>query len=492
MAGLIHDLPRGNHHDGQSPAAAFEAPETVAADPALAFEPGKLFLGVVGGEVQSEHLPTGRLERAVHGGTPIGVDDDRHIVTIAGSRSGKGRSVIIPNLLSYPGSVLATDPKGELATITARYRAEGLGQTVYVLDPFKTTSPDAQAYSAAFNPLTILDPNSETIVEDAGLIADALIVTGGSDPHWDESARNFIEGVTLHVATDPAYAQRRDLITVRDLVMGQNPDLQTEMESNTAANHAIIDAANEFYEKADRERESVLSTARRQLRFLTYRPIQDVLRGPSIDLRTLKTHQTTVYLCLPAMRMSTCFRWFRLFVNLTLAALETEKHRPARPVLLLLDEFAILGHMKTIEDAAGQIAGLGGKLWPILQDLGQLKALYKDRWETFMGNAGTLQFFGNSDLTTLDWISNRLGQTTIQSTSQSSPSFKARAARGESGKSRSMQIHNLMTAEEASRFFGREDPLMRQLIVRPGYSPMILQRAYYDRHRLFEGKFAGI
>ena len=60
-------------------------------------------------------------------------DDDRHLVTLAGSRAGKGRSLIIPNLLSYPGSVVCIDPKGENAAVTARYRREVLGQEVVVL-----------------------------------------------------------------------------------------------------------------------------------------------------------------------------------------------------------------------------------------------------------------------------------------------------------------------------------------------------------------------
>ena len=58
---------------------------------------------------------------------------------------------------------------------------------------------------------------------------------------------------------------------------------------------------------------------------------------------------------------------------------------------MIMDEFPILGHMQQIEDAAGQVAGFGVKLWPIIQDLSQLKALYKDRWETFMGNSGVIQ-----------------------------------------------------------------------------------------------------
>jgi type IV secretion system protein VirD4 len=104
------------------------------------------------------------------------------------------------------------------------------------------------------------------------------------------------------------------------------------------------------------------------------------------------------------------------------------------PVLFVLDEFASLGHMRQIEDAAGQIAGYGVKLWHVLQDLGQLKALYKERWETFMGNAGILQFFGNNDLTTLEWVSKRLGTTTLEQQSGSvvTPSAAARGAQGES------------------------------------------------------------
>ena len=135
--------------------------------------------------------------------------------------------------------------------------------------------------------------------------------------------------------------------------------------------------------------------------------------------------------------MGTCGRWLRLFVNLALQAMERTPGAPAAgcPVLFVLDEFASLGHMRQIEDAAGQIAGYGVKLWPILQDLGQLKALYKDRWETFMGNAGVLQFFGNNDLTTLEWISKRLGTTTIEQLSAVRTSRRAQRRAGATGES---------------------------------------------------------
>lgn len=486
---LLGDLPRGCQNAGVSPAASFATTSDIRSTESLQHSENKIFLGAVDTTIHQHRLPNGRLERFAMGGTPIGIDDDRHMITFAGSRSGKGRAVNVPNHLSYRGSILSIDPKGELASITARFRSETLHQKVYVLDPFNTTSDHIKPFQCAYNPLTILDPEDPSIIENAGLIADALVVTSDEDPHWDESARNWIEGIILHVATHPGYREQRDLVTVRDLLMGQNPSLKQELLTNTAANNAVIDAATDFYEKQDRERDSVLSTARRHIRFLGYVPIQNVLRGDSINLAELKTQETTIYLCLPAMRMSTCFRWLRLFINLTLAMMENVKHRPALPVLLCLDEFPILGHMKSIEDAAGQLAGFGCKLWPILQDLGQLKALYRDRWETFLGNCGVLQFFGNNDLTTLEWISRRLGQTSIQTASENDISLEAKTGKGESGQSWSAHIHDLMTPEEVSRFFGRDDPLLRQLIIRPGFKPMILQRAYYDKHNLFKGKF---
>jgi type IV secretion system protein VirD4 len=488
----------------RAPQACFVSEADILAAPALQFEEGneegKLFLGIIGGTVQKERLTDGRIDRFVLGGHAIGIGDDRHIITVAGSRSGKGRAALLPNLLTYPGSALVIDPKGDLAKYTADYRSRALKQKVYVFDPFGAAGALSQQFTGSFNPLSILQVGSSTLVEDAGLIADALIVPSGNDPHWDESARMFVETAVLHVSTWPDYEGKRDLLSVASVInrallrgMGQKFLIEEEMDSNPVEEGAVQNGSRAFYDRSERELESVLSTVRRHLHFLGYRKMKPVLRDTgvtSLDLTSLKRQPTTLYLVLPAMRMGTCSRWLRLFVNLTLAAMETEKAKPRYPVLMCLDEFAVLGTMKTIEDAAGQIAGLGCKLWPVLQDLGQLKALYKDRWETFMGNAGVLQFFGNSDLTTLEWISKRLGQTTVVNPGKSDVSYDARVLGGTTGESWSQATQDLMTAEEVSRFFGRDDPYLRQLIIRPTFPPMVLKRAFYDKHELFREKYA--
>ncbi len=91
----------------------------------------------------------------------VELKDDRHMMTIAGSRGGKGVSVIIPNLLSFDGSVLCIDPKGENAKITARRRRE-MGQDVFIVDPFHICGDT----SDSLNPFDTLNADSISIRKD--------------------------------------------------------------------------------------------------------------------------------------------------------------------------------------------------------------------------------------------------------------------------------------------------------------------------------------
>ncbi|WMS45367.1 type IV secretory system conjugative DNA transfer family protein, partial (plasmid) [Acuticoccus sp. MNP-M23] len=129
--------------------SAWEDLATVEPDE-IEFRPGRFFVGAFEGRY-------------------VGLADDRHLLTVAGSRAGKGTSLIVPNILFWPASVIAIDPKGELATITARRRGD-LGK-VYVLDPFEKVEGEGVKYRASYNPLAALDPDSESGHEMAGMIA---------------------------------------------------------------------------------------------------------------------------------------------------------------------------------------------------------------------------------------------------------------------------------------------------------------------------------
>ena len=491
VAGFPRGLPDG---DRARPVATSRWVSTQHAFDLLgAWEPGRILLG------------------RDSAGRYVGHGDDRHVLTVAGSRAGKGVSLIVPNLLFWPGSCIAIDPKGELATITAARRAGTgsewavpIGGDVYALDPFERVSGAAAGLRGAFNPLHDLDAHSDDGLDLAGQIADALVMQQeGPGAHWTMSARSFLRGLVLFVAaTEPPAS--RNLIRVRELVT-QGREAFTLMLSQMSALGGVIGRTGDALSaKPDSEKWSVVSTCDVQTDFLEGEPMRRVLAGHSFSLEDLKERRITVYLCLPANRLATHGRWLRLMVGLALEAVERtgplQEGKP--PVLFVLDEFAALGHMPSIEKAAGQIASFGVKLWPVVQDLTQLKRDYREAWETFMGNAGLLTFFGNTDLTTLDHISKRLGETevirTVVNTSEgwqrssgaSKPDIFAALAqqgagsvsKGETGSGNRTAAESLMKAalmnpSEIALHFAREAGNILAFV--PDKPPLVLHRCAY-------------
>ncbi|OYY05881.1 MAG: conjugal transfer protein TraG [Acidocella sp. 35-58-6] len=335
-----------------------------------------------------------------------------HLLTIAPTRSGKGVGTIIPNLLTARRAVVCIDPKGENARIAGRAR-EQLGP-LHVLDPFGVTGRP----SAAFNPLAALDAASLDVAEDAASLADALVYdtpNEGGEAHWNEEAKALIAGIILYViAEEPP--ERRTLATLRDLLTSAPEDfnaLLSRMQGTAAAGNLIARAANRHRGKSDAEAAGVLSTAQRHTHFLDSPRMTAVLGRSDFSFADLKAGLATVFLVLPPDRLATYSRWLRLMLTQSLQDMARTPARPAAPVLFLLDEFAALGHLAPIERAMGLMAGYGVQLWPILQDVHQLRATYGQRAGTFLSNAGMLQVFGVNDHESARLVSDLLGQETI-------------------------------------------------------------------------------
>src|SRR5271165_2500617 len=173
--------------------------------------------------------------------------------------------------------------------------------------------------------------------------------------------------------------------------------------------YEIASLAARFTEKSN-ELASVRSTADTQTRWILSPPMREDLKKPGVDFRQLKERPTTVYVILPAERMRTHSVWLRLVVVSALRAL----YRPGGlRTQLIIDEMPALGHLGPLEDAFGLVRGYKTQIIGIAQDLAQLKALYRERWESFIANAGVVMGFAPNDLTTADWMSRRAGQTTL-------------------------------------------------------------------------------
>ncbi len=410
-----------------------------------------------------------------------GWTDDRHIVTVAGSRAGKSSTVLVPNLKRYPGSAIVLDPKGELTKATADDRRE-LGHNVFVLDPFGITSEP----TASHNPLDEIGAlRGRDMAGDAMLMSEALIITNEKDPHWTDAARNFIRGLSLYLKLfDPANA---NLETIRAHLHADEDALtkllskMIRVDAKASAEHAIIrNVGTSVISKlklAPRELQSVLSTAQEQTA-----PLDDVVsisKRSDFALADLKKHPTTIYLVLPGIRMGTHFRWLRLVIQQAMAAMEfTETRRGSLPVLFVLEEFSTLGHMRSIETAVSFMAGFGVKIWSVLQDFTQLKTHYPNSWETFLGNAGLIQAFANADVTTTEHLSKMMGQTTFIE-EQTVFVTGSQMGHGDSGQRENIRQARLLDPAEITKFFARETN--RQLLIVPGEDPIYMDRLPPER-----------
>ena len=446
---------------------------------------------------------------------------DGHLVTIAPTRTGKGVSVIVPNLLVYPGSVVVTDPKGENYLLTQRRRREA-HQHVWALDPFGITDADQHTHGVrgALNPLDIVDAQSVDAPDDAALLADMLTLpeetasgTGG-DSHFEPEGRALLSALILYVAATEPRGRRRSLLRVRELVT-LGPDEFTKLlakmracgegSATTHVGHVgtlIARGAARLQQKAEKERSGVISTAQRCTHFLDSERMAAVLANTTVPLEYLRRGQLSLYLVLPTERLSTYRAWMRLMVGVCLRTMvhqgegEALVSRPGagagaggRPrVLFALDEFANLKRLAPVEDAFTIAAGYGVTFWLFLQDLAQLKAQYRQSWGTFLANADVLQTFGTNDLDTAKLVSELTGDSTIlvEGESASASTSHGRQGSRQEGSSQSLseKARRLLTPDEVRRL-----PPDEALVFLRSRAPLRVRKLHFARDAAFAGLY---
>jgi type IV secretion system protein VirD4 len=409
-----------------------------------------------------------------------------HVLTVAPTRSGKGVSAVIPNLLDHPGSVFVTDPKGENYAVTARYRHQ-LKQSVHAFDPFVVGGG-----KATYNPLDLIDLASAEAVDDARLLADMLVLPGareGEQAFWNEEARGVLTGLILHVAAS-APPDRRTLTQVRALLT-QPPEpfaeLLEAMQNSEAAGGLVARAAARLLQKAEKERSGVVSTAQSHTHFLDSPRMAQVLGKSSVDLSILKREAASLYLILPTDRLDAYARWLRLMIASALLTLERTRGQPEERVLFLLDEFGHLGRMHPVQRDIGLAGGFGVTFWLIVQDLSQLRSTYPETWPTFLANVDVLQAFGINDWDTAEYISKMTGEGTIHVESEHHSRGVSGGPHGQSqlvvSRTRSEQGRPLLLPDEVRRL-----PREAELLFVKGGAPLLAERLTYLQDREFAGR----
>lgn len=345
----------------------------------------------------------------------IRVKDYQNILTCAPTGAGKSVASIIPNLLSFAGSVVVLDPKGDLYLNTSEHRRTRLGHRVFRLDPFGIAGPADT--SDTLNPLDFIDENDDGFLDEVRALADMLVVRTGNevDPHWNDSAVLVLAAFMSFICGCEPDANKRTLGLVRDMVSSRHVFTQAIAAMRTVEGFGGIIA--KFGELlgwlVDRELGSVMSSVNRHTAWMDSPAVARSLSRSSFDPRWLRAGRVTVYMVLPHDKLTTLAPLMRCWLGTILRVATKHGATEKNPVLFIIDECAHLGRMQAIQDALTLLRGYGIRMWLFFQSLDQLKVCYGEHAPVMLDNLSTQQFFGINSFDTADHLSQRLGDATI-------------------------------------------------------------------------------
>lgn len=342
------------------------------------------------------------------------LDRDGHILTIAPTRTGKGVSAVIPNLMLYDGSMVVNDVKGENYAITANWRRQR-GQRVLRFAPFENDTD-------FWNPFDLIDDGDDAW-EDVRTFAELILPErAGGGEFWNSEARNLLAGVILHMhLTLPE--DERTMWKLRELLTQDEEGFNLLMAEMAAHENALVQRASLSFERADEKvRSGIMATINSHMGIWDSPRLKHMMSKNSYRLPRIRMEQITVYFCVPPGKLDTYAPVVRLFMGMLIKHLSGYTTKADRPVLFMMDELPALGRMKVIEEGIAYMAGYGVNFWLFAQDLKQLAATYGDKTDSIIANCTVKQFFGTADYETAQLVSQMSGETTIPSVSYSSES----------------------------------------------------------------------
>lgn len=400
-----------------------------------------------------------------------------HSFICAPTGSGKGVGIVIPTLLTYGGSVICLDVKGENFEKTARARA-AMGDKIFRFSPL-----DEDNRSHRFNPLeSVAKLAPERQFTEAKRIAESFIVMAGDNVQGFLISAKEIFAASVLVVVDrgtPTISAIYDLLS-------QGSDFNEMFEK--LASETEIPEAKSIYQRmagiADRTLSAYMSVLfDGGLGLWRDGLVRAATETSDFDINTLRRSPSSIYIIVAPNDLAVLAPVVRLLFQQTVAILQSAepKQDEPYPVLFLLDEFPQLGRMTALSQAISTIRSYGGRMMIVAQSLSNLRSTYgADGAQNFLANCRLQLFMAPADSETPDYVSKAIGNFTRKARSKS-------WNMGQIGKS------NIQEREEGARLLRPEE--LRNLsaddcvLLIQDSDPVLAQKVIYFEDRALKVDF---
>lgn len=419
------------------------------------------------------------------GGAFLMLPGQQGVALSAHPRAGKGVGVVIPTLLTWPGSVVCVDIKKENWALTAGCRVR-FGQATYLFDPLSR-----EGRTARWNPLDYVDPSPGQRVSDLQLIANMFFPDPpNSDPFWMSSARSLFLGIALYLFSTPSLPR-----TIGEILrQGMADDeegfghkwrrvIQGRMSGDQPLSEECVRALYDVIDLAPQTTSSIRKTFTSRLD-LWANPVLDAATAASdFDLRKLREVPMSIYLGVMPKDLHRLQPLVNLFFQQAIA-LQTDElpehnRRLSHQVLMVLDEFPALGRIPIVAEASGFLPGYNVRTLMIMQTPAQLRQVYGDDGaRTLLKTLAARIFFAPKDMDDAEEISRELGMTTVKVKTHSRPVWELSNGKGSRHRSVSIseQRRPLMLPQEV-RGLGKQ----RAIVLTEDTPPILCRKIRYYR-----------
>lgn len=374
-------------------------------------------------------------------------------IVVGGSGSGKTRYVVKPNLMLANASFIVTDPKGEIVRAVAPL----LLQKGYVVKVFDLIDP---AHSDSYNPFRYIRKDSDVFRLISNLIQNTTPKNSSqNDPFWEKSETALDAALMLYLLHEaPPWEQTMEMILTmieygaakEDSDDYKSPlDLLFEALEEEQPEHIALRQYRVFKQAAGKTAKSILVSAAVRLAAFTLPEIRGITDRDSLELEKLGERKQAVFCVIPdsndnSLNFLVGMLYTQAFQELYYQADKVHAGPLPVPVRLMFDEFANVALPDGYARLQATMRSRNIMATVILQNISQLKALFKDDWEGIIGNADTLLYLGGNEQSTHEYVSKLLGKETISTTSSS----QSRGRSGSYSRSTQQTGRELMTPDE--------------------------------------------